>query len=79
MKLKKIDDAQRLEWYVASLVYGIFVTYTATDSGFFMEGDSNWFPISVFVTSWLIGVVGIRLYLQQYAVRKSKSGRPGQS
>jgi hypothetical protein len=63
MRLSKLSFGQRLGWYFASFVYGVCVIAVGFTHRVF-EGPTPGFAIGIFIISWLVGVLCLRIYLQ---------------
>jgi uncharacterized membrane protein len=71
MRLNKLNRQQYIGWAIASFTYGIsilIVAYLNRDD-FALEFDDATFSVSnfallVFCISWLVGVIGLRFYIQ---------------
>jgi hypothetical protein len=68
MKLKTLSRAQRVAWYIASLVYGIGVVVMLGKIGEFADLSPNLFHVIVAGASWLGGVICLRLYIQDVKI-----------
>lgn len=62
-KLQKLSLEQYSGWLWASFVYGICIVLIAIQSGYFDSSDQM-FPIGVFIFCWLVGVLLVRIYIQ---------------
>lgn len=63
MSINKLSIGQRLGWYFSSAVYGLCLVAIGTAADAF-GGPAPIFAIAVFLVAWLVGVFGLRLYLQ---------------
>lgn len=63
MRINKLSTGQRLGWYFSSAVYGLCLVAIGTGADAF-GGPAPILAIAVFLVSWLVGVFGLRLYLQ---------------
>ena len=71
MKLRKMTVGQQLGWALASVIYGagiLFVAYAHRDeflgnpdNAFLTADPVVWFALGI---AWLVGVIGMRFYLQ---------------
>jgi len=64
-KLKPLSSLHRLGWYFASLVFGLCLVAVAVKADVVASRDSLPFAAFIFATSWLLGVVFLRFYIQQ--------------
>lgn len=64
MKFRKMTSGQRLGWYFASTVYGLCVLAIGIQSGFLFDENIFVEAALVFILFWLVGVIGLRLYVQ---------------
>jgi hypothetical protein len=63
MRIHTLTLGQRLGWCFSSLVYGICLIAIGFSAGVF-GGVDAWFAVAVFSVAWIIGVLGLRLYVQ---------------
>jgi hypothetical protein len=63
VRITKLSTVQRLGWYFSSAVYGLCLVAIGTGAEA-SGGPAPVFSIAVFLVSWLVGVFGLRLYLQ---------------
>lgn len=64
---KPLTSTQRLGWAFASLTYGVTMIVVASQLGvpiWSYEGDAFVFGVVVQAACWLVGVVLMRVYLQ---------------
>lgn len=62
-----MTSTQRLGWAFASLVYGVTMIVVASRLGvpiWSYEGEAFVFAVAVLAACWLVGVVLMRIYLQ---------------
>lgn len=68
MKLRKLNAAQSMGWGTSSMIYGtglIVVFFTIGPGGTAAGASSyDWVAVAVFGAAWLVGVAGLRYYLQ---------------
>jgi hypothetical protein len=64
MNFKAMSARQTFGWYFSGAIYGLCVLVVAVRSGFLYDEDMRIPAAVVFGISWIIGVIGLRLYLQ---------------
>lgn len=64
-KLKPLSTGQSYGWYWASFLFGIFMVFFGIQTGYLSDQETFVFAAIVFGASWLVGVVGLRFYIQQ--------------
>jgi len=65
LKLRPLPFKIRHLWYSTSFVYGIVVFATGFMAGAFEDLTSLAFPLCLFGACWVIGIIFLRLYVQQ--------------
>jgi hypothetical protein len=63
MRMTPLSFGQQLGWYFSSAVYGLCLIAIGFSADAF-SGPVPEFAIGVFFACWMVGVVGMRLYLQ---------------
>lgn len=66
MKIKPLTTAQRHGWYFSSFIYGIFVFAIPGWDGIYLNahGIELFVICGILGLCWIVGVLGLRLYVQ---------------
>jgi hypothetical protein len=64
LQLQPLSLPQHIDWYAGSLVYGCVIALIAADTGAIRGQTSDAVPVGIFLLSWVIGVVGLRVVVQ---------------
>ncbi len=64
-KIQPLSTGQSYGWYWTSLLFGIFMVFFAIQTGYLTDQGTFVFATIVFGTSWIVGVVGLRFYIQE--------------
>ena len=73
MKLKKMSNDQNTGWYLASIIYLFCILGVALNQDITWDTDEALFALGIFIFSGLVGVIGLRLYIQNIDPKDIKS------
>ncbi|MEJ5999809.1 hypothetical protein [Paucibacter soli] len=65
--VRPLSPGQELGWYWASTIYGVAIALVVAGDGVLDsmgEGVEFVIPILILAAAWLVGVIGLRLYVQ---------------
>jgi hypothetical protein len=63
VRLTRLSLGQRLGWYFASVGYGVCIAAIGVSADVF-SGPAPEFAFAVFFVFWIVGVIGLRFYVQ---------------
>lgn len=64
MKSRKLSHAQRIAWYTASAVFGIFLIVFGYFEDIFSDQQTRWVAIFIFTLCWIIVVFLLRVFFR---------------